>query len=188
MRVIAGIAGGLKLTAPAGTATRPTADRVKEALFSILESAGLVTDAEVLDLFAGSGALAIEALSRGASHATLIEKARSASAVIVKNLQHTKLQDRATVMTTDVLVGLEQLQRRDCRYDLIMLDPPYAAGLQEPVIAKAAALLKPQGVLVAEAASRSPLPRQLGACRCYDRRLYGDTALEFYHLEESDAP
>lgn len=188
MRVIAGSAGGLRLTTPAGNATRPTADRVKEALFSILESTGRLDHARVLDLFAGSGSLGIEALSRGADHATFVDKSRPALETLHKNLQHTKLVDRATVFAVDVFTALEQLARHGERFDLILLDPPYALGLQTKVIERLSPLLAPNGLIMAEAASRSPLPDQIGPFRRADRRTYGDTALEFFVPEGNDAP
>lgn len=188
MRVIAGSAGGLKLTTPLGTATRPTADRVKEALFSILESAGRLDHARVLDLFAGSGALGIEALSRGADHATFVDKSRPAVEAIHKNLAQTKLSERATVLTTDVFVALDHLVRRGEHYSLILLDPPYAQGLQESVIERLTPLLAPHGLIMAEAAARSPLPEKIGPFCRTDRRIYGDTALEFFVSEGNDAP
>lgn len=188
MRVIAGTAGGLKLTTPAGNTTRPTTDRVKEALFSILESTDRLTGANVLDLFAGSGALGIEALSRGAAHVTLVDKSRPALEALRRNLLHTKLANQATVLQLDIFHALEQLVRRGDDFNLILLDPPYAMGLQVKVIERLAPLLKPNGIVVAEAASREPLPEHIGRCYRTDRRIYGDTALEFYVSEGNDAP
>ena len=188
MRVIAGTAGGLKLTTPAGTITRPTSDRVKEALFSILESADAVSNAQVLDLFAGSGALGIEALSRGANHVTMVDKSRPALETLRKNLQHTKLINRATILGLDALHALEQLIRQQARFDLILIDPPYNHGLHVKVLERLTTLLAPTGLAVAETASRESLPERVGSCLLTDRRVYGDTALAFYVLEGNDAP
>lgn len=188
MRVIAGIAGGLKLTTPAGDTTRPTADRVKEALFSILESADAVSNARVLDLFAGSGALGIEALSRGAAHVTLVDTSRPALEALRKNLLHTKFTDQATVINRDALHALEGLVHQQARFELILLDPPYHRGLLAKVLERLADVLAPAGLVVVEAAAREALPQQVGACLCTDRRVYGDTALAFYALEGNDAP
>lgn len=123
MRVVAGIAGGLKLMAPSGHATRPTSDRVREATFNALGSMGAVEDAEVVDLFAGSGAMGIEALSRGAAHATFVDSDRRARRAIEANLATTKLADRAVVVLDDVVDFLELTERH---FDLAVLDPPYA--------------------------------------------------------------
>ncbi len=188
VRVIAGAAGGLKLTAPAGNATRPTADRVKEALFSILEGMHGLADTQVLDLFAGSGALGIEALSRGAAHATLVDKSRPALAALRNNLLHTNMAERATVLALDVFTSIEHLLRHKARFDLIFLDPPYALGVQRTVLERLGPLLAPTGLIVAEAASRDRLPEQIGPFHCIDRRVYGDTALEFFATERNDAP
>jgi 16S rRNA (guanine966-N2)-methyltransferase len=121
MRVVAGELRGRRLQAPKGTTTRPTSDRVREATFNSLESAGWVEGATVLDLFAGSGALGIEALSRGAAHATFVERDRAALDALRANLGACRLgPDRATVVVGDAFAHL------DGPYDLALLDPPYA--------------------------------------------------------------
>jgi len=124
MRVVAGTAKGHRLRAPKGPDTRPTSDRVKEALFSSLQAH--VPDAQVLDLFAGSGALGIEALSRGAAAATFVESDRRARTAIDANLTATHLADRATVFGRDVRATLSALAGRGARFDLVLVDPPYA--------------------------------------------------------------
>lgn len=123
MRVVAGTAGGLRLTAPPGRKLRPTTDRVREALFSSLGSLGAVEGARVLDLFAGTGALGIEALSRGAAHATFVDDDRTAEATIRANLDATGLGGSATVVRRDVEAFLES---NDETFDLVVADPPYA--------------------------------------------------------------
>lgn len=120
MRVVAGELRGRRLVTPAGAATRPTSDKVRQATFNALESAGEVADAVVLDLFAGSGALGIEALSRGAAHATFVERDRGALAALRANLDALDLTGRSTVVVGDAL------QRAGGRWDLVLLDPPYA--------------------------------------------------------------
>lgn len=121
MRVVAGVARGRRLVAPKGAATRPTADRVREATFNALHSLGAVEDAVVLDLFAGSGALGIEALSRGAARATFVDHDAGAVEAVRQNLEATGLADRATVLRTDA-----RRYESDTAYDLALLDPPYA--------------------------------------------------------------
>lgn len=123
MRVISGTARGRKLVAPLGATTRPTPDRVREATFNALGSLGAVADATVLDLFAGSGALGIEALSRGAAHVTFVDRDRAATRAVEANLATCGLADQATVVASDAerfLAGTTQ------RWDLALLDPPYA--------------------------------------------------------------
>jgi 16S rRNA (guanine966-N2)-methyltransferase len=122
MRVISGTARGRKLVAPDGSTTRPTPDRVREATFNALGSLGAVTDARVLDLFAGSGALGIEALSRGAEHVTFVDRDRAATRAVDANLATCGLAAHATVVAADAtrfLAGTSE------RWDLALLDPPY---------------------------------------------------------------
>ena len=189
MRVIAGEARGMRLSAPRGTTTRPTTDRVKEALFSLLDSAHRLDGARVLDLFAGSGSLGIEALSRGAEHVVFIEKNRQALESLQQNLLHTRFGDRSEVLPFDCMQALERLGRQKNRFDLVLLDPPYQAGLHQKVIELVGAtLLAADGLLVAETASRMPLPERIGPCIQTDRRIYGDTALELYTMEQDHAP
>jgi 16S rRNA (guanine966-N2)-methyltransferase len=120
---VAGTAKGRRLVAPPGRDTRPTSDRVREALFNSLASLGAIEGAEVLDLFAGSGALGIEALSRGARHCTFVEQARPAVDAIRANLAATGLADQATVVSADVTTWLP---RNRSVFDLALADPPYA--------------------------------------------------------------
>lgn len=189
MRVISGSAGGLKLTAPRGTATRPTTDRVKEALFSILDHAGVLEEAHVLDLFAGSGALGIEALSRGAASCVFVEKNRPALEALQTNLSRTGCIERATVLQQDALRAIDRLAHGGRRFTLALLDPPYESGLQTTVLEQVAArLMEPGGTLVMETAGRADLPERLTACVRHDRRVYGDTAVLFYTTEAPHAP
>lgn len=188
MRVIAGTARGRRLVTPTGRATRPTADRVKEALFSILHSLDTVDDARVLDLFAGSGALGIEALSRGACTAVFIEQASPALKALSSNLESCGFTQQATVMGCDVKRGLAQLKRNNAPFDLIFMDPPYHGELYQETIMALAGLVTEHTVLVAESASKNPLPDRIGPFVCIRRRTYGDTMLEFFTTEQSDAP
>jgi len=122
VRVIAGELGGRKLASVPGRDVRPTSDRVREAMFNSLESRNLVAGAHVLDLYAGTGALGIEALSRGAAHATFVDADRRAGQVIRANLAALGAEDRATVLVSDAAA---YVQRTPARFDLALLDPPY---------------------------------------------------------------
>ena len=121
MRVVAGELRGRKISAPDGTTTRPTTDMAREAIFNALTSLDVIVDAAVLDLFAGSGALGIEALSRGAKHCTFIERDREALASLQDNIKKLGLTDRTTVIRADVLIAATKVSG----IDLVMADPPY---------------------------------------------------------------
>jgi 16S rRNA (guanine966-N2)-methyltransferase len=175
MRVIAGTWGGRRLQAPPGDATRPTSDRVREALFAVL--GGRVEGARVLDLFAGSGALGIEALSRGAAEATFVDSAPRALKALRANLA--ALDAVAEVRRQDALrfVGGASAAARE--YDLVFLDPPYrlAGRLGGGLSAILPAVLAPGGVVIAESDRRDPLELELPLL---DERHYGDTLIRIH--------
>ena len=141
MRVVAGIARGRRLEAPAGSSVRPTTDRVRESVFNSLGSLGRVADAVVLDLFAGTGALGIEALSRGARRATFVERDRVALGAVRANLDRTGLSDRAEVVAGDALEFVRRPRPEDvgAPFDLVLLDPPYAFDAWPELLADVAA-------------------------------------------------
>jgi 16S rRNA (guanine(966)-N(2))-methyltransferase RsmD len=178
MRVIAGTLGGRRISAPRGAATRPTSDRVREALFSIL--GGRVAGARVLDLFAGSGALGIEALSRGAAAATFVDEAPAAVRAVRANLHGL---EGAEVVRRDARAWLRSAREAGLIYDLVFLDPPYrqvpALGpvLAEPV----AAVLAPGGLVVSESDRRSPM--ELPNFTLEDERRYGDTLIRLHAID-----
>ena len=121
MRIITGSARGARLLAPKGMTTRPTADRVKESVFNILGDK--VRDRRVLDLFAGSGALGLESLSRGASHALMVD--RDSVGIIAKNAAHTHLEHKAKILDMDVMAALSRLEKEEKCFGIIFSDPPY---------------------------------------------------------------
>lgn len=151
MRVIAGSARRLLLKAPAGYDTRPTSDKVKETLFNILMPY-IYSDSNVLDLYAGSGAIGIEALSRGAARAVFVEKSREAVACIKENLKTTRFEDRAAVIYSDVLSALNRLEGRD-KFDLVFMDPPYNNGYEKDILTylSDSSLLDEDALIVVEA-------------------------------------
>lgn len=132
MRVIAGKARRIQLNTIPGNDTRPTTDRIKETLFNIINYQ--LYDINFLDLFSGSGAIAIEALSRGAKHATLVEKNRNAVKCIRDNLERTRLEEQAQVLCDDVFSALRKLEEKKERFDIIFLDPPYNKELEKNVL------------------------------------------------------
>jgi 16S rRNA (guanine966-N2)-methyltransferase len=180
MRVIGGALGGRRLEAPPGRATRPTSDRVREALFNVL---GDVSDAAVLDLYAGTGALGIEALSRGASRAVFVDNGRPAIAALRSNIEALGLAARSQVLALPVKRALGKLGGAG-PFDLVLVDPPYAS-LDEAaeVLARLAAITAPSARIVLEHASRDAPPEPSPLVRTATR-TYGDTALSFYSLAE----
>ena len=173
MRVVAGRLGGRRLAAPPGDATRPTSDRVREALFAIL---GPLGGERVLDLYAGSGALGIEALSRGAAEATFVERSRPAVASIEANLAALELEAR--VERGDALRFLTAAGRAGgtARFDLVFADPPYscAASLADRLSSLLGAILSEDARIVTESDHRAPLVLDLPLL---DERRYGDTRI-----------
>ena len=175
MRVVAGRYGGRTLKAPRGRGVRPTADRVREALFSIL---GPVEGLDVLDLFAGSGALGIEALSRGAAHATFVERDRRAAAVIERNVETVGAEERSEVVVRDALAWLRARQGKE-EFDLVLLDPPYdsADRLGGSLTENLPGVLASDAVIVSESDKRAPL---LLGLPMTDERTYGDTRIAIH--------
>jgi len=185
MRVIAGSARGLKLSALPGMQTRPTADRVKEALFSIIASRREFSGARILDICAGSGALGIEALSRGGASCCFIEQDQQVLTLLKMNLAHVGLEARSECLALEAIKGLNLLSRHGKLFDIVLFDPPYASGLYATVLPalSSLSLLSAGGLLVAECSSRNVLTDHAGDLAKVDRRVYGDTALEFYTRE-----
>jgi 16S rRNA (guanine(966)-N(2))-methyltransferase RsmD len=184
MRIIGGTVGGRTLRAPRGTATRPTTDKVREALFNILTSRGPTPEA-VLDLYAGSGALGLEALSRGAARAVFVDDSRQSCDVIRKNAEELDLDARARVDCVRVADWLKRPSEKS--FGWVFVDPPYAGGELERALRllDGAHLLAPGGLIVCEHEHRTAPPERHGALALSDRRRYGQTALSFYAEVES---
>jgi len=175
VRVVAGRHGGRRLVAPAGDATRPTSDRVREALFSVLGAS--VQGARVLDLYAGSGALGIEALSRGAASAVFVDRAEPAIAAIRANLQALGIE--ADVRRMPARTALRTASARAEAYDLVFLDPPYrrTADLGRELSEALPAVLAPGARVVSESDRRELLALELPLT---DERRYGDTVIRIH--------
>ncbi len=180
MRVIAGLFKGRRLASVRGR-IRPTADRVREAIFSILGT-GAVEDVRVLDLFAGTGALGIEALSRGAREGVFVEEHPVALTVLRRNLETLKLAGRAQVLPVAVSLALKKLAIKGEHFGLVFLDPPYGSGLAGEtleVLSRSRVLSRPAFV-VAEHNRRESLPELLNDLERFELRRYGDTQVGFY--------
>ncbi|MDQ4040850.1 MAG: 16S rRNA (guanine(966)-N(2))-methyltransferase RsmD [Actinomycetota bacterium] len=174
MRIVAGRFGGRRLAAPRGAHTRPTSERVREALFSAL---GDVSGARVLDVFAGSGALGIEALSRGAAEATFVDSAPAAVRAVRANL--TSLAIEAEVQRADARAFLRAARKRGRQYDLVLIDPPYrrASALAGDLAGALPPLLAPGARVVVESDRRAPLELDTPLL---DERRYGDTLIRIH--------
>jgi 16S rRNA (guanine(966)-N(2))-methyltransferase RsmD len=188
MRVISGTAKGRPLKAVPGISTRPTSDKVKEAVFSMI---GPYFDGGiVLDLFAGTGALGIEALSRGAEQAIFVDRERIAVETVKTNLAACRFADRAEVYRNDAMKAAKLLGKRGLKFDYVFLDPPYKFAALDNLMPELAGLglLRAGAVIVAEHDASRMLPEQLGPLNLFRRSEYGDTAVSLfeYDAEETD--
>jgi 16S rRNA (guanine(966)-N(2))-methyltransferase RsmD len=185
MRVIAGTYRSRILKSLKGLALRPTSDKVRETLFNVLGPG--VAGSRFLDLFAGTGAIGIEALSRGASKVVFVENHAPAAALIRRNLESLGIRKGATVLAADALRALDKLaskeKNKSSQYDHIFLDPPYAAAKDYARVLEFLGwgnLLAPGGVVIAEHRRSFDLPEEAGALQCYRVLKQGDAALSFY--------
>jgi 16S rRNA (guanine(966)-N(2))-methyltransferase RsmD len=187
MRVIAGTARRTPLIAPAGIRTRPTSDRAREGLFNIIGTR--ITGARFLDLFCGSGAVGIEALSRGAGEAVFAEQARPPWEALKKNLLTAKFMDNSEILYMTAAEAVDKLRREGRRFDFIFLDPPYGEGLIEktlPLLAgSGASVLMKDGCIIAETEASLPAPEANGLVLA-QQRDYGRTRFLFYRLGEAE--
>ena len=188
MRIIAGKHRGRKLKAVAGMKTRPTADRVKEAVFSAID--GRLWDVRFLDVFGGTASITLEAVSRGAKEAVIIEKDPDALKVIRDNIKACQEEHAVRVLGQDVLQALKALAKKGQQFDVIYIDPPYQAGLYEKILALIAegGLLAPGGIILCESAKNTSLMLENSLFCIYKERLYGDTKISFlqYHEETEE--
>jgi 16S rRNA (guanine966-N2)-methyltransferase len=182
MRVVAGSAGGLRLEAPAGTDVRPTADRVREAVFNALASLGVVEDARVLDLFAGSGALGIEALSRGARAAVFVDRDPRALDAVRRNSTSTGLASRTEIVHSDAFA---YLRGSASAFDLVLLDPPYRFAEWDTLVEALASAVTADTVAVIESDRDVEVPVEW---RVERRKRYGSTFVAIVRPPEVRRP
>lgn len=185
MRVIAGTYRSRILKSLKGLALRPTSDRLRETLFNVLGAE--IAGARFIDLFAGTGAIGIEALSRGASEVVFVENHAPAAALIRRNLESLAIRKGAKVLATEAIRGLEKLALKEksktSPYDYIFLDPPYAAAKDYARVLESLGsgkLLAPGGLVIAEHRRSFESPEEVGALQCYRVLKQGDAALSFY--------
>lgn len=183
MRIVGGSLSGRVIRAPPGAATRPTSEKVREAMFNILGNImGSLEGAHVLDLFAGSGGLGIEALSRGAAHATFVDAGKPALAAVRGNLRELGLDARALVVTGDAVAQAARLVPA-APWRLVFVDPPYRSDLAtRAVLAVPADRLAPGAVIVIEHDRHNAPPDALGSLLRTDQRRYGDTMVSFFEV------
>lgn len=182
MRVIAGRYKGRRLAPPTWEGLRPTSDKLRETLFNVL--APRVDGARVLDLFAGTGAVGIEALSRGAAEVVFVERDRRAAALIARNLAHCGIADGCAIIRADAARAVATLAADIARgdrppFDLVLLDPPYDSPMPD-LLAAAAALVAPDGVMAWEHARRTAAPPEAGRLHRTRDLVAGDSVLTFF--------
>ncbi len=185
MRIISGQFKGRRLQAPKGKLTRPTPDRVREALFSILGHR--VQQAKVLDLFAGTGCLGLECLSRGADHATFIEKDRRAFEHLQKNVQIAD-SEQLSCLNTTAQKALGLLKKKGSLFDLVFLDPPYNQGLLDPTLNQLLRLklVKQRGIIVCEHHAKTAPPIPAGPWTLGANRTFGDVEISFFEYRSTE--
>ncbi len=177
MRIIAGSARGRTFDAPEGMDTRPTLDRVRENVFNILQMK--VRGAQVLDLFAGSGAMAFEAISRGAVSAVLVDCDRAANAVQQRNAEKLRMRAQVNLMHCDWQLAVRQLAAQQRRFDVVFLDPPYIMHDMTPVMEALKPLLAPDAVILLEHEAKT-FPKTPDGFELYDSRKYGIAGVSFF--------
>jgi 16S rRNA (guanine966-N2)-methyltransferase len=179
MRIISGTSKGRRLVTPRGQALRPTSDRVKESIFNVL--GGEVEGKSVLDLFAGTGSLGIEALSRGAKKVLFVEKGRQAIRLIQKNLLQCGMAGQSEIIPKDVSRAIGILDQRGESFDLILMDPPYVKGLIQKTLLKLQLhrIHRDDSILVIEHDRREPLPKTIEGWNLIRERAIGDTVISF---------
>jgi len=180
VRLISGIYGGRKIEAPDTSRTHPMSERIRNALFNSIGAE--VKDATVLDAFAGTGAIGLEALSRGAGHATFIERDKTAQQVLSKNIALLGVETTTTVIRTAVSTWLET--QKDERFDIIFADPPYQ-DTQFSTVEQLFGLLKPGGLMVLSHPGRGEIPTKTGVIVVVDNRSYGNAFLTFYRRSDA---
>jgi 16S rRNA (guanine(966)-N(2))-methyltransferase RsmD len=180
LRVISGNYGGQKLKTLPGRETRPTADRVREALFNVLNPR--ILNCRFLDLYAGSGAVGVEALSRGAEQATFIDANPKAVKIIQENLMHLGLQEQSEVICAKLPEGLNRIGAKGYKFDLVFVDPPYWKDLGVNVLSVVNQynLLSANGWVIVETAAKETLPKVIEGLECFREKRYGDTRLSYF--------
>ncbi|MDI3534535.1 MAG: rRNA (guanine966-N2)-methyltransferase [Thermosediminibacterales bacterium] len=185
MRIIAGKARGRLIKSPKGMFVRPTSDKVKESLFNII--APYIIDCVFLDLFAGSGSIGIEAISRGATKTVFVEKSGYCIKVLKENLNCLGFLDRAQVIKKDVELAIKELSKINMDFDIVFMDPPYKKNIVPRMLEKLSnyKLVKQNGIVVAEHSLDTILPETLGDLKKIRYKKYGKTVLTFFGRDDA---
>ncbi|WZL74798.1 16S rRNA (guanine(966)-N(2))-methyltransferase RsmD [Clostridiaceae bacterium 35-E11] len=185
MRVIAGSLKGRRLKTPKGIETRPTTDRVKESIFSIIHAH--IIDSIIIDLFSGTGNLGIEALSRGAEKVFFVDKNKNSIQLIKENIESMGLKSKSEILFCDALKAIKQLASLSHKFDIIFMDPPYSKGLILPCMEaiNAEDMLKEDGIILVEHDTKDTLPDNVGRLIKRKEKKYGNTMISIYAEEAS---
>ncbi|AEE96196.1 16S rRNA (guanine(966)-N(2))-methyltransferase RsmD [Mahella australiensis] len=185
MRITGGMAKGHKLSGPKSAGVRPTADIVKEALFNIL--APYIDETVFLDLFAGTGSVGLEAMSRGAREVYFVDNKRQCVQLIKSNVSLLRMSDKAKIILADAIAAVDLLSRKQVRFDIIFMDPPYEMGYISKVLKAivSADILNRSGILVVQRSKREALGLADVGWSTYKERAYGDTILDFIRREDN---
>jgi 16S rRNA (guanine966-N2)-methyltransferase len=184
MRIIAGLAKGRKILSPEGMGTRPTLDRIKESIFSIIQN--YAVGAVALDVFAGTGSLGLEAVSRGARQCYLVDKSPETFAFLKKNVENLGFEDKCTCFNMDSYKALELLAQKKLVFDLIFIDPPYLKDMIPPAVEIIAEnnMLSKKGIIAAKIDSSETIYTGNGVIELTDQRKYGNTTVCFYRYKD----
>ncbi len=182
MRITSGILKNKRIKSREGQETRPTLERIKEAIFSIISDK--IEGSRFLDLYAGTGNMSLEALSRGARRAILIEKEQEAIRVIIDNINDCKMEDKSRAYKNDVLRAIEILSRKNEKFDIIFLDPPYKENLSIKTIKHISDynIIESEGIIISEHSVYEKMPNEIGKLIKYDERNYNKKIITFYKL------
>ena len=184
MRVISGKARGLKLNTPKNDDVRPTTDRVKESLFNMINS--YIMDSDILDLFAGTGSLGIECLSRGANQCIFVDNSKESINIVKSNIKKSRVENESIVLNVDFKSAINSLALKNKQFDVIFMDPPYYKNMFSDALSAVDNnnLLKEDGIIVVEHDTVDKFPDNMGRLYKSREKKYGNTTLTFYKLEE----
>ena len=184
MRVISGKARGLKLNTPKNDDVRPTTDRVKESLFNMINS--YMMESDILDLFAGTGSLGIECLSRGANKCVFVDSSRESIAIVKSNIKKARVENESIVLNSDFKSAINSLAHKNAQFDVIFMDPPYYKNMFSDALSSVddKNLLKEDGIIVVEHDTKDEFPDTIGRLYKTKDKKYGNTTITFYKVEE----